>query len=256
GGLDPFKREYLFVLIDAAKKQVVGTCMIHAQHGTRRAPHIFFDVIEEERYSETLDKHFKHRVLRIGYNYKGPTEVGGLILSPEYRGSPHHLGKLLSYTRFVLIGAHRDWFRDEVLSELLPPLEPDGTSKLWESLGRHFTGMSYQEADRISQTNKEFIRTLFPQDPLYVCLLPKDGQDLIGVVGPETKSVEMMLRKIGLRYAGHIDPFDGGPHFMAKTDEILLIRTLTRAEVVALPESDESQPWGIIAVERERTPRF
>src|SRR5262249_18349326 len=61
---------------------------------------------------------------------------------------------------------------------------------------------------------------------------------------------------IGLRYAGHIDPFDGGPHFMAKTDEILLIRTLTRAEVVALPESDESQPWGIIAVERERTPRF
>jgi len=256
GGLDPFKREYLFVLIDAAKKQVVGTCMIHAQHGTRRAPHIYFDVIDEERYSETLDKHFKHRVLRIGYNYNGPTEVGGLILSPEYRGSPHHLGKLLSYVRFVLIGAHRDWFRDEILSELLPPLEPDGTSKLWESLGRHFTGMSYQEADRLSQTNKEFIRSLFPTDPFYAAVLPKDVQDMIGVVGPETKGVEKMLRKIGFTYAERIDPFDGGPHFTVKTEDITLLTTLKRAEIVAVGELDDGRPWGIAAVESEKAPRF
>jgi arginine N-succinyltransferase len=35
-------------------------------------------------------------------------------------------------------------FRDRVLSELLPPLEADGTSKLWEALGRRFTGLTYQ----------------------------------------------------------------------------------------------------------------
>ena len=107
GAVDPLKREYLFVLVDTEQKRVVGTSIVYAQHGTRRAPHIFFDVIEEERYSETLDRHVKHRVLRIGYNYSGPTEIGGLILSPEYRGSPHHLGKLLSYVRFLFIGAHR-----------------------------------------------------------------------------------------------------------------------------------------------------
>ena len=43
------------------------------------APHVYFDVLEEERYSETLDRHFAHRVLRIGYNYKGLTEIGGLV---------------------------------------------------------------------------------------------------------------------------------------------------------------------------------
>src|SRR5689334_6725031 len=69
GALDPLRREYLFVLHGGDPPRVVGTCMIHAQHGTRRIPHIFFDVIEEERYSESLDKHCKHRVLRIGYNY-------------------------------------------------------------------------------------------------------------------------------------------------------------------------------------------
>jgi arginine N-succinyltransferase len=258
GALDPPKREYLFALVDSEKAKVVGTSVIHAQHGTRRAPHIFFDVIEEERYSETLDKHVRHRVLRIGNNYNGPTEIGGLILLPEYRGSPHHLGKLLSYVRFVFIGAHGEWFRDEVLSELLPPLEADGTSKLWESLGRNFTGMSYQEADRLSQQNKEFIRALFPQDPIYVCLLPKDVQDIIGVVGPETKGVERMLRKVGFQYAERIDPFDGGPHFVAKTEEISLIKALRRAEVHALPDAPQKPepPWGIVARESEKAPRF
>ena len=53
--------------------------MIFPQHGSRKAPHVYFDVLEEERYSETLDRHFVHRVLRIGYNYKGLTEIGGLV---------------------------------------------------------------------------------------------------------------------------------------------------------------------------------
>src|SRR5262249_42341132 len=105
GQLDVFKREYLFVLLD--KDQIIGTSMIHAQHGTRRAPHIFFDVLEDERYSDTLDKHFEHKVLRIGYNYNGPTEIGGLVLVPDYRHHALALGKWLSYVRFLLIGLHR-----------------------------------------------------------------------------------------------------------------------------------------------------
>jgi arginine N-succinyltransferase len=255
GTTEPLKREYLFVLHDLDAGKVIGTSMIHAQHGTRRAPHVFFDVQEEEHYSETLDRHFNHRVLRIGYNYSGPTEIGGLVLMPKYRRSPHHLGKLLSYVRFLFIGAHRNWFRDEVLSELLPPLEPDGTSKLWESLGRHFTGMTYQEADRISQSNKEFIRALFPQSNLYACLLPPDVQALIGVVGPSTTGVEQMLRKIGFTYARRIDPFDGGPHFTAPTDQITLIQRRVQAQVVARGDAD-GDPWGIVAVERPAQPRF
>src|SRR4051812_3327637 len=73
GQLDVFRREYLFVLVDTTTNLPIGTSMIHAQHGTRRAPHIFFELRDDERYSETLDKHFIHRVLRIGYNYNGPT---------------------------------------------------------------------------------------------------------------------------------------------------------------------------------------
>jgi arginine N-succinyltransferase len=257
GQLDVFKREYLFVLIDDAEQKIIGTSMIHAQHGTRRSPHIFYDVMTDERYSETLDKHFVHKVLRIGYNYNGPTEIGGLVLHPAYRRNPHALGKWLSYVRFLYIGLHRASFRDEVLSELLPPLEADGTSLLWEALGRHFTGITYQEADRLSQSNKEFIRALFPADSIYISLLPFSVQALIGQVGPNTKGVEKMLRRIGFEYAERIDPFDGGPHFIAKTDDITLVKTSKTARVVEWTgDEGDGSPNGLVCVERDRAPHF
>lgn len=251
------EREFLFVLEDLAKRRIIGTSMIYAQHGTKRAPHIFFRVENDERYSMTLDKHFVHQTLRIGYNYSGPTEIGGLILLPEYRRTAEALGKMLSYVRFLFIRMHRPLFRDQVLSELLPPLDPDGQSKLWEALGRKFTGLTYQEADLLSKDNKEFIHALFPDDPIHTELLPDDVRALIGQVGPETKAVEAMLRRIGFEYAGQIDPFDGGPHFSARTDEITLVRDAREVVIRTASSADGERPWAVLAVELEgEVPKF
>ena len=249
------EREFLFVLEDLEKRRIIGTSMIYAQHGTRRAPHIFFRVENDERYSVTLDKYFVHQTLRIGYNYDGPTEIGGLILLPEYRRGTEALGKALSYVRFLYMRMHRDVFRDNVLSELLPPLEPDGTSKLWEALGRQFTGLTYQEADLLSKDNKEFIHALFPDDPIHTELLPADVRAVIGQVGPETKAVESMLRRIGFDYAGQIDPFDGGPHFAARTDAITVVQHAHEATVRTVAEA--KGPWAILGVEvADQRPAF
>jgi len=242
-------REFVFVLEDLTRKRIIGTSIIYAQHGTKRAPHIYFRVERDERYSVTLDKYFVHQTLRIGYNYAGPTEIGGLILLPEYRRNPESLGKALSYVRFLFIRMHRDQFRDQVLSELLPPLEADGTSRLWEVLGRKFTGLSYQEADLLSRDNKEFINALFPDDPIHTELLPEDVQQVIGKVGPETKAVEAMLRRIGFDYAGQIDPFDGGPHFTAKTDDISIVSEAREVAVRTVGDADGERPWAVLAVE-------
>jgi arginine N-succinyltransferase len=254
GELPVAERELLFVLEDLRTQRIVGTSIIYAQHGTRRSPHIFFRVEPDERYSYTLDRYFRHQTLRIGYNYDGPTEIGGLILLPAYRRSSEALGKALSYVRFLYIAMHRDQFRDQVLSELLPPLEPDGTSLLWEHLGRHFTGLSYQEADLLSKHNKEFIHALFPDDPIHTELLPEGVRAIIGQVGADTRGVEKMLRRVGFDYAGQIDPFDGGPHFMARTDEISLVRGARRVTVRAIDDADGERPWGIFALERPDDP--
>lgn len=250
GALEPAAREYLFVLEDADTGRVVGTSMIHAQHGTKRAPHVFLRVLTDERYSETLDRYMVHQCLQIGYNYDGPTEIGGLILHPDFRGHPAHLGKLLSYVRFLFMAMHRPVFRDRVISELLPPLEADGTSRLWKYFGEHFTGLSYQEADRLSKDNKEFIKSLFPHERIYVSLMPPWVQEVIGQVGEKTRGVEKMLRRIGFEYAQQIDPFDGGPHFIATTDDITLVKGARQARIEIGASMPADAPWSIVASDR------
>ncbi|HEX4384112.1 MAG TPA: arginine N-succinyltransferase, partial [Myxococcales bacterium] len=201
---DAFERDYLFVMEDLRKRTIVGSSLIIAQHGTRDAPHIFFDVYEKEHYSHSVDKHFRHRVLSIGYNFDGPTEIGGLVVHPTWRGQGKP-GKQLSYVRFLYISMHRPRFRDRILVELLPRLEDDGRSPLWEALGRKFTGLSYQQADKLSRENKEFIQQLFPPGEIYATIFTQKIQDAIGEVGPESAGAKNMLTRIGFRYDERID---------------------------------------------------
>jgi arginine N-succinyltransferase len=253
---DPRRREYVFVLVDSERGEIVGTSMIIGQLGRRDAPYIYVDVFEEERYSATLDKHFRHVVLKIGYSYSGPTEIGGLIVSPEHRKRPERLGLLISYVRFLYIKMHRELFRDELLAELLPPLEPDGTSHLWNALGRKFTEMTYAEADRLSKKNKEFVKGLFPEGAIYATLLPDDAQAVIGKVGAQTKGVERMLRRIGFRYAWRVDPFDGGPHFTAPTDEVVLVHRSEEVTVAVAKEPMSARGRALVAVDSAEPPFF
>ena len=225
------KRKYVFLLRDLERECAVGTSMIVAQLGRRDAPYIYFDVITEEKYHGALDRHFQHTVLHLGFSYQGPTEIGGLVVAPEHRAASDRHGLLISYVRFLFIAVHRELFQSEILAELLPPLEPDGTSHLWEALGRRFTGMSYGEADLLSSTDKSFIRDLFPSGGIYATLLSPEAQNVIGKVGAQTKGVEKMLRRIGFRYAERIDPFDGGPHFLAAADEISLVQKTRRVRI-------------------------
>lgn len=226
------RRKYVFLIRDLERGEALGTSMIVAQLGRRDAPYIYLDVITEEKYSSALDRHFDHTVLRIGFSYNGPTEIGGLVVAPIHRRSPERLGLLVSYVRFLYMAMHRSLFQSEILAELLPPLEPDGTSHLWEAFGRRFTGMSYAEADLLSSENKSFVRDLFPSGNVYASLLSEEARSVIGKVGAQTRGVEKMLRRIGFRYAKRIDPFDGGPHFVAETDEIGLVRESVRRKLV------------------------
>jgi arginine N-succinyltransferase len=251
---DPRRAEYVFVLRDLVEKRAVGTSMVIGQLGRRDAPYIYFDVHTEERYSATLDRHFSHDVLSIGYSYNGPTEIGGLVVHPEARRAPERLGMLISYVRFLWIATHRELFQARVLAELLPPLEADGTSHLWEAVGRHFTGLTYREADRLSKKNKEFIRGLFPDGDIYASLLSPEARGVIGKVGPQTRGVEKLLKRIGFRYWNRVDPFDGGPHFIAQTEEIKLVERTQRVQVFS--GSPTASQRCLLAVESDFPPYF
>lgn len=256
----PLSREYLFVMEDTDTGTIVGTSQVIAQHGTREEPHIYFDVLDEERYSATIDRHFKHKMLRIGFNHDGPTEIGGLVLDPAWRRAPGKLGKQLSFARFVFMAMHPTWFRPRLLAELLPPLGDGGRSALWEALGRRYTGLTYLEADRISKTNKEFIKGLFPSGLIYASLFDDEAQRVIGEVGPATEGVKKMLTAIGFSPVGRIDPFDGGPHFEADAKDLWPITNTKEGTVQIVDENQLAEApgescEGLIAAERSKAVR-
>jgi len=248
---DPFEREYLFVLENAKSEEVVGTSMVIAQHGTKEAPHTYYEVSEREHYSASLDRHFRHKVLSIAYNYAGPTEIGGLVVDPPHRSGPEKPGKQLSYVRFLFLAMHRALFRDRVLAELMPPLMPDGRSLLWEAVGKKFTGLTYTEADRLSRKNREFIKELFPASDIYVSLFPERTQKVVGEVGSQTRGVQRMLERVGFKYVERIDPFDGGPHFEARTQDVLLVRRFRTARLAAEPLGPDGTEEMLVGVDRE-----
>lgn len=228
---DPRDSEYLFVLEDLSKKRVVGCCLIVGQHGTPESPHMYFSVLKKKKYSRSLKVGLDHEVLRLNFDYDGPTELGGLILDKKYRGHPEKLGKFLSYTRFVYMAARLPQFREHLLCELLPPFDSDGRSPIWEDIGRKFTKMDYDKADKLSQQSNEFIHGLFPEGDIYTCFLSKKARQAIGQVGPHTQPVKAMLESIGFKYTQMIDPFDGGPHYWAKLSEVSLIRRTQRLKL-------------------------
>jgi arginine N-succinyltransferase len=232
---DPLERTYVFVAEEPRTGRIVGTSMVIAQHGTRESPCTFFDVSEREHYSSTIDRHFKHEVLSIGYHFDGPTEIGGLVVDPEDRGSEEKPGKQLAYVRFLYMAMFRDRFRETVLAELMPPLAKDGRSLFWEAFGKRFTDLDYQEADKKSRENKEFIQQLFPPVDVYATLFSPQVRALLGKVGPDTEPVKRLLERIGFHYVNRIDPFDGGPHYEAKLADVTLVRAYRRAKLLPEP---------------------
>ena len=233
---------YLFVLEEAVTRKIVGTAMIIAKHGTPESPHYYLEMATDQRYSKTLKTMFRHTYLTLRRNIDGPTEVGGLIVDPTFRQHPAKIGKQLSFIRFLYLAMHPDRFEDEVIAEMMPPLTESKESLFWECYGKRVTGLDFRAADKLSTRDKEFIETLFPSIPIYTCMLPLEAQEQIGQVGAASQGAAHLLEKIGLRFLRHVDPFDAGPYYGAKTEEIVLVKRFRRYRLVTDRAGREPDP--------------
>lgn len=215
---------FMFVLDDTDSPGCLGTSQLIAQMGGPHNPNLCFKLEIREKYSESLKTGTNTLVARLHEDASGPTEIGGLILQPAFRGHPEKLGRLLSLVRFHFIGRFRDRFRDEVLGEMMAPITADGHNSLWDYLGRRFVPLSYEEADRFCQYSREFIKSLLPTGDIHISLLPPHAREVIGRVGHDTIPARKMLERLGFEYNNMVDPFDGGPFLRAITDDIWVVK--------------------------------
>lgn len=243
---------YLFCAEAAGTGRLAGASMIVAKHGTPQSPHYYLEMDSDERYSHALRKMFRHAYLRLRYSMDGPTELGGLIVTAAMRRHPERVGKQLSWVRFLYIAKHRARFESRVIAELLPPITPGYENAFWDHYGRRVTGMTFREADRLSIHDKQFIRELFPEAPLYTFLLPENVRDSLAAVGEQTRGAVRLLEQAGMRFLNHIDPFDGGPYYGAAVADLEPVKHYRRYRICS-GASDRGQRGSyLIAREDER----
>lgn len=252
GLLDGRTPVFMFVMEESSTGNALGTSSVIARMGTPGNPNIGMQLRRRELFSTDLQQGVTHVTAQVFLDEDGPTEIGGLIVGPSYRGHPLKLGMQLSLVRFHYIGLHRQRFQDRLLAEMMAPLTPDGGNTLWEYLGRRFINLTYAEADRFCAYSREFMMSLLPREEIYLTLLPPEARALIGQVGPETKPARAMLEKLGFAYHDRIDPFDGGPHLEAATDAIQMVRDTRRAPVAGVCEESETTHIGFVSVDGAR----
>ncbi|MCO7189836.1 MULTISPECIES: arginine N-succinyltransferase [unclassified Pseudoalteromonas] len=225
----PFDEGYLFVLEDSETGEVVGTSAIEAAVGLDDAFY-HYHLSKVIHSSRTLNVYKAVDILTLCNDYTGATELCTLFLRDKYRRGLN--GKLLSKSRFMFINQHRDRFADTVIAEMRGVSDENGDSPFWQWLEEHFFSMDFPTADYLTGIGqKVFIAELMPKYPIYVNLLSKEAQSVVGEVHDNTRPAIELLKSEGFTFNGYVDIFDAGPTVEAKVDNIRTVREVRKYTV-------------------------
>src|SRR5271155_643465 len=235
----PGGETYLFVMQDLETGKVVGTCGIVSKVGGFE-PFYAYRVETSIVESRLLNIRKEIRTLHLVEQHDGPCEIGSLFLSPDHRKDNN--GRLLSLSRFLFMAEHIEYFDPIVIAEMRGVVDDHGHSPFWDAVGHHFFDIDFPKADYLSMVNKKFIADLMPKHPIYIPLLPKEAQHVIGQVHPETAPALKMLEDESFKRSGMVDIFEAGPVVRCPLKEIRSIRHSTRGvveAVIATPPAGE-----------------
>ncbi|MFT4929858.1 MAG: arginine N-succinyltransferase, partial [Phenylobacterium sp.] len=225
----PGDEGYLFVLEDTETGAVVGTSGIEAAVGMSDAFY-HYHMGKVVHSSQALNVYNTTEILTLCNDYTGCTEICTLFLREAYRQGNN--GRLLSKFRFLFLAEHQQRFAETVLAEMRGVSDENGDSPFWKWLEEHFFSMDFPTADYMTGIGqKVFIAELMPKYPIYVNLLSKEAQAVIGKVHDKTRPALQLLKSEGFCSRGYIDIFDGGPTVEANINHIKTARSSRKLRV-------------------------
>jgi arginine N-succinyltransferase len=210
----PSEESYMFVLEDAASREIVGTAAIHASAGSNGTYFAFRnDVIQQ--VSRDLNISHSVHALTLCSELTAYSQLSGFYVRD--RDAAGIEAALLSRARllFSVLAPHR--FGDRFFVPLAGRTSSDGHSAFWNALGRKFFKMDFLDAERVigGARNRTLIVELMPHYPVYVPLLPGDAQAAMGQIHPSGQLAFNLLTEEGFEADEYIDIFDGGPILLA-----------------------------------------
>ncbi|MEX6633940.1 arginine N-succinyltransferase [Hyphococcus lacteus] len=243
----PSGEVYMMVLEQDGK--VIGTSAVFSAVGLDYG-FVNYRINKTVHASKQLKKRIERRLLVPTHDFTGCAEVGTLFLSPDARGGGY--GKFLAKARYLFIAQHRKLVADPVCAEMRGWRGSKGEQPFWDSLGRLFFDMEFEDADLAnSSMGNQMIADLLPRHPIYVALLPKAAREVLGKPHNSALPAFNMLLSEGFAFRGYIDVFDAGPLVDARIDDIKSVRESKLYKVkIGDPESG---PQFLIAAGRLST---
>ncbi|OED98919.1 arginine N-succinyltransferase [Vibrio breoganii] len=226
---EPGDEGYLMVGVDCDTGEVAGTTGIEASIGWD-APFYSYHISKVVHSSPKLGVNNVVKLLTFGNNYTGCSEICTLFLRPKFRGGLN--GRLLSKCRFLMLAEHPHRFSKTIFAEMRGVSDEKGSSPFWEWLQEHFFSIDFTMADYLTGIGKKgFIADLMPKLPIYINLLSKEAQEVIGEVHDNTRPALKLLENEGFTCRDYVDIFDAGPTVECDLRNIDTVRHSFRAQV-------------------------
>ncbi len=241
---EPGGEIYTLVMEDTDTGEIIGTSSIVSKVGGFQ-PFYAYRIESEVFESKQLGIRKEIQSLNLVREHSGPTEIGGLFISPQQRRKG--IGRLISLCRFLFMAEHPHLFEPQVMAEMRGVVDANGHSPFWEALGRKFFDLDYSKADLLSMKDKRFIADLMPEERIYIPLLPDEAQAVIGQVHDHTRPALKMLLDEGFRVTDLVDIFEAGPIVLCDRDKIRTVRESRRAEIADLSPEEPSSDALLVA---------
>jgi len=156
-------------------------------------------------------------------SYADMTEVGSLLLHPDYRC--HGIGPWLARSRYLLIATDLARFGSVIFSELRGVVDEDDQSPFYNAVCAPFFGCSFAEADSLSAHGRQAeLNALLPKDPTPLDGLAFAARDAIARPHHAGRRALDYLEAEGFRFDGVVDLLDGGPAVVAESCAVTTIR--------------------------------
>lgn len=236
----PGDEGYLFVLEDTETGEICGTSALEAAVGLDDAFY-HYHLGKVVHSSRSLGVYKTVDILTLCNDYTGVSELCTLFLREKRREKNN--GRLLSKMRFLFLAEFSYRFSERIIAEMRGVSNTDGSSPFWQWLQEHFFSVDFPTADYLTGIGqKVFIAELMPKYPIYVSLLSKQAQAVIGQVHEKTKPALALLQAEGFSSRGYVDIFDAGPTVEARVEHIRSVRNSRRLQV-HIGEVEHGQPY-------------
>ncbi|NLR74535.1 MULTISPECIES: arginine N-succinyltransferase [Leeia] len=238
------EESYFFVLENVATGQLHGTSALVAYAGYSEPFYVYRnDIIVHA--SRQLKVHNRIHALTLSHDLTGDTQLCSFYIDPELAGT--HYPRLLSRARLLFIAQHPQRFASNLMAFLPGVCDAQGKAPFWESVGRKFFGIDYNQAEYFSGVkDKTFIAELMPHYPIYVPLLSDAAQQAMGQVHSGSMLPFNILLSEGFEADNYIEIFDGGPVVRARRDALRSVRE-SQLRPVRRGKQPAGQVWYLVA---------